>query len=456
MTIKKILIACRGEIALRINRCCREMGIKTVGVYTTADKTQMHLKFCDETVCIGPVNGYLSSKNIVSAALTCQADAIHPGYGFLAENAKFAELAEENDIIFIGPKSDVIQKMGDKLAAKRIMQDYGGPCVPGTDRVCDEDSIIKAADDIGYPIMIKAAAGGGGRGMRVVHNNNELISEIRTTQREAEAHFGDNCVYLERYLGDPRHVEVQVLADNHGNVQCLGTRDCSIQRRHQKLIEEAPAANIPQDTLDFLCQKCIHACQQIGYTQAGTLEFLYQDNEFYFIEMNTRIQVEHPVTEMVSGIDIVKTQIDIANGQKIQSGIQPTHGHAIELRICAENPETFMPSVGTITDLHVPAGLNIRFDSHLYTGYTMPIHYDSLIGKLIVYSDNRDHCIQKLQSALDELVIEGIQSNTNLFKKILKNPEFSKIPTIHFINNNTQGDNHEPHNKTTQTAKSES
>lgn len=454
MSIQKILIACRGEIALRITRTCRELGIDTVGIYTTVDSSQMHLKFCDETVCIGEKNGYIAIKNIISAALTCKANAIHPGYGFLSENAEFAKSVEDNGLIFIGPNSHIISQMGDKLAAKEVMTGYNIPCVPGSGRIENAKSAIAFAEKIGYPVIIKASHGGGGRGMQIANTPKELTQHIDKAKREAKEHFGDDSIYIEKYLANPRHVEVQVLADEVHNIQCLGTRDCSIQRRHQKLIEEAPAPNISPESIESLCNKCIYACHKIGYTQAGTLEFLYQDGEFYFIEMNTRIQVEHPVTEMITGIDIVKMQIMIAQGCHIKQGTIPHQGHAIELRICAENPETFIPSAGKITQYHSPGGHNIRFDSHLYEGYTIPIYYDSLIGKLIAYSDNRNTCIAKLKTALNELVIKGIDTNIRLFQNILEEQKFQETPTIHYLNKNTQGDNNANREATQKNTKS--
>ena len=455
MSIQKILIACRGEIALRITRTCKELGLATVGVYTTVDSAQMHLKFCDETVCIGEKNGYISVQNIISAALTCKADAIHPGYGFLSENAQFAKSAEENNILFIGPKSEIIAQMGDKLAAKTVMTSYNVPCVPGSQQIKNINDASKFANKIGYPVIIKAAMGGGGRGMQVANNSTELNQFINKSKREAKEHFGDDSVYIEKYLDNPRHVEVQILADNAHNIQCLGTRDCSIQRRHQKLIEEAPAPNIPTQSIEELCNKCIHAAHKIGYTQAGTFEFLYQDGSFYFIEMNTRIQVEHPVTEMITGIDIVKKQLLIAQGHLVQQGIVRQNGHAIELRICAENPQTFIPSAGTVTSLHVPGGYNVRFDSHLYHGYKVPVYYDSLVGKLIAFDHDRESCIAKLKTALNELIIKGIDTNIELFQSILEEKGFSQTPTIHYLNKNTQGDNNANREATEKKAQSQ-
>lgn len=429
--LNKVVIANRGEIALRILRACRELGIKTVAVHSTADADLMHVRLADEAVCIGPASSaqsYLSSHAIISAAEVTNADAIHPGYGFLAENADFAEQVEKSGFKFIGPTADVIRIMGDKVAAIQEMQKAGVPTVPGSNGPLTDDAArsIRIAKEITYPVIIKAAAGGGGRGMRVVHEEESLISSIALTKAESKAAFGDDTVYLEKFLGNPRHVEIQVLADGQGNAIHLGDRDCSLQRRHQKVIEEAPAPLIPDDLRNAVAASCTKACVQIGYRGAGTFEFLYEDGGFYFIEMNTRVQVEHPVSEMITGVDIVKEQLLIASGEKLsmtQDDIKFS-GHAIECRINAEDPETFMPSPGLIKHYHAPGGNGVRVDSHIYSGYKVPPHYDSLIAKIITFAADRETALTRMSNALDELVIDGIKTNTALHQRLVKDTEF--------------------------------
>lgn len=429
--LNKIVIANRGEIALRILRACRETGIKTVAIHSKADADLMHVRLADEAVCIGPPpssESYLSKHAIISAAEVTNADGIHPGYGFLAENADFAEQAEKSGFTFIGPSAEHIRQMGDKVSAIKCMQEAGVPTVPGSNGPLTEDNnrSLKIAADIGYPVIIKAAAGGGGRGMRVVENENSLIDSIQLTQTEAKAAFGDGTVYLEKFLVNPRHVEIQVLSDTFGNAIHLGDRDCSLQRRHQKVIEEAPAPQIPDDLREEVASACVNACKKMGYRGAGTFEFLYEDGSFYFIEMNTRVQVEHPVSEMITGVDIVKQQLLIASGQPLalnQSDIN-FNGHAIECRINAEDPNTFMPSPGEITHYHAPGGNGIRVDSHIYSGYKVPPYYDSLIAKIIAYGPDRDSALSRMNNALDELVIGGIKTNTDLHKDLVNDSEF--------------------------------
>jgi len=429
--LNKVVIANRGEIALRILRACRELGIKTVAVHSTADADLMHVRLADEAVCIGPASSaqsYLSSHAIISAAEVTNADGIHPGYGFLAENADFAEQVEKSGFKFIGPTADVIRIMGDKVAAIQEMQKAGVPTVPGSNGPLTDDAArsIRIAKEITYPVIIKAAAGGGGRGMRVVHEEASLISSIALTKAESKAAFGDDTVYLEKFLGNPRHVEIQVLADGQGNAIHLGDRDCSLQRRHQKVIEEAPAPLIPDDLRNAVAASCTKACVQIGYRGAGTFEFLYEDGGFYFIEMNTRVQVEHPVSEMITGVDIVKEQLLIASGEKLsmtQDDIKFS-GHAIECRINAEDPETFMPSPGLIKHYHAPGGNGVRVDSHIYSGYKVPPHYDSLIAKIITFAADRETALTRMSNALDELVIDGIKTNTALHQRLVKDTEF--------------------------------
>jgi acetyl-CoA carboxylase biotin carboxylase subunit len=439
--IEKVLIANRGEIALRILRACREMGIKTVAVHSTADTNLKHVLLADETVCIGPpssAESYLDMPAIISAAEVTDSVGVHPGYGFLSENADFAERVEQSGFIFVGPRAESIRLMGDKVSAIRAMKEAGVPCVPGSDGPLGEDGDenLRLARDIGYPVIIKAAGGGGGRGMRVVHSEASLLGAINVTRAEAKAAFGNDQVYMEKFLERPRHIEFQLLADAHGNAVHLGERDCSMQRRHQKVVEEAPAPGISEEERQRMGARCVQACQEIGYRNAGTFEFLYQDGEFYFIEMNTRLQVEHPVTEMVTGIDIVKEQLLIAAGEKLrfeQSDIRMT-GHAIECRINAEDPKTFMPSPGLVQLWHAPGGPGIRVDSHLYSGYRVPPYYDSMVGKLIAYGENRESAIARMQIALSEIVIEGIRTNVPLHQEIMTHQAFKTGGTnIHYL-----------------------
>ncbi|MBT5485538.1 MAG: acetyl-CoA carboxylase biotin carboxylase subunit [Gammaproteobacteria bacterium] len=439
--LKKVLIANRGEIALRVLRACKEMGIKTVAVHSTADRDLMHVMLSDESVCIGPpssTDSYLNVPALISAMELTNADAVHPGYGFLSENAEFAEQVEQCGFIFIGPTPATIRSMGDKVSAIEVMRKTGVPTVPGSNGPLgtDEKEILALAAKIGYPVMIKAAAGGGGRGMRVVQNAGELIKSIQVTKTEAKSYFGSDVVYLEKFLGNPRHVEIQVIGDGRGNAICLGDRDCSMQRRHQKVVEEAPAPGIDDETRARIMKTCISACEEIKYRGAGTLEFLYEDGEFYFIEMNTRLQVEHPVTERVTGIEIVREQLRIAAGLELsvkQEDITIT-GHAIECRINAEHPETFMPSPGKVNLFHSPGGNGIRVDSHIYSGYTVPPHYDSLIAKLISYGPTRDVAIGRMQNALGEMLVDGIVTNIPLQVDIMKDEGFRKGgANIHYL-----------------------
>ncbi len=441
--LDKIVIANRGEIALRILRACRESGIKTVAIYSEADRDQKHVFLADESVCIGPSassESYLNIPAVISAAEVTDAVAIHPGYGFLSENADFAERVEQSGFIFIGPKAETIRLMGDKVSALFTMKKAGIPCVPGSEGPLSDnpDENFRIARDIGYPVIIKAAGGGGGRGMRVVHGEASLRNAISITRTEAKTAFGIDAVYMEKYLSHPRHIEVQVMADQHGNVITLGERDCSMQRRHQKVIEEAPAMGIHRKVRRTIGERCVSACRQIGYRSAGTFEFLYQDEQFYFIEMNTRIQVEHPVTEMVTGIDIIREQLRIASGEKLsyrQDDVQ-IRGHAIECRINAEDPETFMPSPGTIEHYHPPGGLGVRVDTHIYGGYKVPPHYDSLIGKLIVHGDTRELALSRMSMALSEIVIEGIKTNIPLHQKLVHDSAYISGGTdIHYLEN---------------------
>lgn len=429
MKLEKVVIANRGEIALRILRACRNLGIKTVAVHSTADHDLMHVKLADETICIGPPeprDSYLNIPSIIAAAEATGANAIHPGYGFLSENADFAEMVERSGFIFIGPSSDTIRLMGDKVSAKKAMLRAGVPCVPGSDGALGEDPAAnrELARRIGYPIIIKAAGGGGGRGMRVVRSESELEEAVALTRTEADMFFSNPAVYMEKFLENPRHIEFQVLSDTHGNAVYLGERDCSMQRRHQKVLEEAPAPGISDEQRKTIGERCARACAEIGYRGAGTFEFLYENGEFFFIEMNTRVQVEHPVTEMVTSIDIVREMIGIAAGAPLsfrQREIR-IRGHAFECRINAEDPRTFMPSPGEIVRLHVPGGPGVRWDSHIYQTYRVPPHYDSLLGKLIVHDASRELAITRTQGALDELVIDGIKTNIALHRELLSDP----------------------------------
>nr|WP_314626608.1 acetyl-CoA carboxylase biotin carboxylase subunit [uncultured Noviherbaspirillum sp.] len=438
---EKILIANRGEIALRIQRACREMGIKTVVVHSEADREAKYVKLADESVCIGPAAStlsYLSMPAIISAAEVTDAEAIHPGYGFLSENADFAERVEQSGFVFIGPRSDSIRLMGDKVSAKQAMIKAGVPCVPGSDGALPDDpkEIIRIARKVGYPVIIKAAGGGGGRGMRVVHTEAALLSAVTMTKTEAGSAFGNPEVYMEKYLENPRHVEIQVLADEFKNAVWLGERDCSMQRRHQKVIEEAPAIGIPRKIIDKIGDRCAEACRRIGYRGAGTFEFLYENGEFYFIEMNTRIQVEHPVTEMITGIDLVQEQIRVAAGEKLRFRQRDVElkGHAIECRINAEDPFKFTPSPGRITAWHPPGGPGIRVDSHAYTNYYVPPHYDSMVGKVIAYGATREQAIRRMQIALSEMVVEGILTNIPLHRELMVDARFIEGGTnIHYL-----------------------
>jgi acetyl-CoA carboxylase biotin carboxylase subunit len=437
----KILIANRGEIALRIQRACREMGIKTVVVHSEADAEAKYVRLADESVCIGPPpssGSYLNVPAIISAAEVTDAQAIHPGYGFLSENADFAERVEQSGFTFIGPKAETIRLMGDKVSAKNAMKKAGVPVVPGMDGALPEDpkEIVKIARQIRYPVIVKAAGGGGGRGMRVVHTEAALIHAVNTTRAEAQAAFGNPSVYMEKYLEKPRHIEIQVLADKHKNALYLGDRDCSMQRRHQKIIEEAPAPLLDAKARARIGERCAEACRKIGYQGAGTFEFLYEGGEFYFIEMNTRLQVEHPVTECVTGLDLVQWQIRIAAGEKllIRQKDVATRGHAIECRINAEDPYKFTPSPGRITSLHMPGGPGVRVDSHAYSGYFVPPNYDSLLGKIITYGDTREQAIAKMHIALSETVIEGIKTNLPLHQELMSDTAFRRGGTsIHYL-----------------------
>ncbi|WP_107854196.1 acetyl-CoA carboxylase biotin carboxylase subunit [Neisseria elongata] len=439
--LKKVLIANRGEIALRVLRACREMGIATVAVHSEADKDSLHVKLADESVCIGPApspQSYLNIPAIIAAAEVTGADAIHPGYGFLAENANFAEQVEQSGFIFIGPRADTIRLMGDKVSAKQAMQEAGVPCVPGSDGALPDDpeTIIKTAAKVGYPVIIKASGGGGGRGMRVVEREEDLIKSVEMTKAEAGAAFGNPMVYMERYLQRPRHVEIQVLADEHGNAIYLGERDCSMQRRHQKVIEEAPAPGITAKEREKIGKACVEACKRIGYRGAGTFEFLYEDGEFFFIEMNTRVQVEHPVTELISGVDIVQEQLRVAAGEKLQYKQKDIvlEGHAFECRINAEDPYNFIPSPGLIESCHLPGGFGIRVDSHIYQGYRIPPNYDSLIGKICVHGKTREQAMAKMRVAMAELAITGIKTNADLHRDLFRDPGFSDGGvSIHYL-----------------------
>ncbi|HEU5176926.1 MAG TPA: acetyl-CoA carboxylase biotin carboxylase subunit [Burkholderiales bacterium] len=437
----KILIANRGEIALRIQRACRELGIRTVVVHSEADTEAKYVKLADESVCIGPppaAASYLNIPAIISAAEVTDAEAIHPGYGFLSENADFAEKVERSGFVFIGPRPENIRLMGDKVSAKQAMTKAGVPTVPGSEGALPEDpkEIVKIARKVGYPVIIKAAGGGGGRGMRVVHTEAALLNAVNMTRSEAQAAFANPMVYLERYLEQPRHIEIQVLADAHKNAVFLFERDCSLQRRHQKVLEEAPATNLPAKLRDKIGERCVDACKRIGYRGAGTFEFLYEEGEFFFIEMNTRIQVEHPVTEMITGVDLVQEQIHVAAGEKLrlrQKDIQ-LRGHAIECRINAEDPYRFTPSPGKITSYHPPGGPGIRVDSHVYQGYTVPPNYDSMVGKVIAYGASREQAMARMRIALSEMVVEGIQTNIPLHRDLMNDTNFMRGGvSIHYL-----------------------
>ncbi|MCX7268965.1 MAG: acetyl-CoA carboxylase biotin carboxylase subunit [Betaproteobacteria bacterium] len=438
---KKILIANRGEIALRIQRACKELGVEAVVVYSEADREAKYVKLAEEAVCIGPApsaQSYLNMPAIISAAEVTDAQAIHPGYGFLSENADFAERVEKSGFVFIGPTPESIRMMGDKVSAKQAMIKAGVPCVPGSEGELPDDpaQIRRIGKAVGYPVIIKAAGGGGGRGMRVVHNEAALIHAVQTTKAEAGAAFGNPAVYMEKYLQNPRHIEIQIMADNFKNAIYLGERDCSMQRRHQKVIEEAPAPGIARKLIERIGERCVAACKKMGYRGAGTFEFLYENGEFYFIEMNTRVQVEHPVTEFITGVDIVKTQIMTASGMKLpytQRQIE-IKGHAIECRVNAEDPFKFTPSPGRITMWHPPGGPGVRVDSHVYTNYFVPSNYDSMIGKIIVHGDSREHALARMRTALGETVVEGISTNIALHRELMNDPGFVGGGTnIHYL-----------------------
>jgi len=441
--LDKVLIANRGEIALRILRACHELGIKTVAVHSTADANLMHVRLADESVCIGPpsaLQSYLDIPSLIAAAEITNAVAIHPGYGFLAESADFAEKVENSGFIFIGPRAETISLMGDKVSAIAAMKKAGVPCVPGSDGPLGDNDAenIAIAKRIAYPIIIKASGGGGGKGMRVVHDESNLLESIIMTRAEAKAAFNNDVVYMEKYLENPRHIEIQVLSDTLGNAIHLGERDCSMQRRHQKVVEEAPAPGITMELRKFIGERCVRACIDIGYRGAGTFEFLYEKGEFYFIEMNTRVQVEHPVTELISGVDIIKEQLRIAEGQPLSFKQKDIvfSGHALECRINAEDPVSFIPSPGEITRYHAPGGPGVRLDSHIYTGYRVPPFYDSMIGKLITYGENRDVAIARMQMALEEVMIDGIKTNLPLQREIISDQNFNRGGTnIHYLEN---------------------
>ena len=438
---EKILIANRGEIALRIQRACRELGIKTVVVHSQADTEAKYVKLADESVCIGPPpsrDSYLNIPAIISAAEVTDAEAIHPGYGFLSENADFAERVEKSGFVFIGPRSDSIRLMGDKVSAKDAMRKAGVPVVPGSDGALPEEpkEILRIARAVGYPVIIKAAGGGGGRGMRIVHTEAALLNAVTMTRSEAQSAFGNGSVYLEKFLENPRHIEIQILADTHGSAIYLGERDCSMQRRHQKIIEEGPAPGIPRKLIERIGDRCADACRKMGYRGAGTFEFLFENDEFFFIEMNTRVQVEHPVTELITGVDIVQEQIRIAAGERLRLRQRDVvlRGHAIECRINAEDPYRFTPSPGRITAWHPPGGPGIRVDSHAYSGYVVPPHYDSMIGKLLAYGDDREQALRRMRIALSEMAVEGILTNLPLHRELLADARFVTGGTsIHYL-----------------------
>ena len=438
--VSKVLIANRGEIALRVIRACQEMGIATVAVHSTADEKAMHVRLADESVCLGPPaakDSYLNIAAIVSACEITGADAVHPGYGFLSENAKFVDVLDAHHITFIGPTGDHIRLMGDKITAKDKVKELGIPVVPGSDgEVLTADDAIKVGREIGYPVLVKASSGGGGRGMKVAKSDAEMKEAFSTARSEAKAAFGDDAVYIEKFLEKPRHIEIQVIADTHGNVAHLGERDCSLQRRHQKVFEEAPSTVLDDAAREDIGEIVSTAIKNLGYRGVGTVEFLYEDGQFYFIEMNTRLQVEHPVTEMITGLDLVREQIRIASGEKLnftQADIE-FHGHAVECRINAENAKTFTPSPGLISHYHAPGGLGVRMDSAAYGGYSIPPHYDSLIGKLIIYGRDRDECLMRMKRALNELVIDGIESTIPLFEELLEADDFNNADyDIHWL-----------------------
>ncbi|TQV71728.1 acetyl-CoA carboxylase biotin carboxylase subunit [Exilibacterium tricleocarpae] len=438
---KKVLIANRGEIALRILRACKELDIDTVAVHSQIDRDLKHVRLADESVCIGPnrsPESYLNIPAIISAMEITDSVAVHPGYGFLAENADFAEQVQKSGFVFIGPDPDVIRLMGDKVSAIAAMKKAGVPTVPGSDGPLPEskERCVEIGRQVGYPVIIKAAAGGGGRGMRVVHTESALLNSIHVTKAEAKAAFGDDTVYMEKFLQNPRHVEIQVLCDGQGGAIHLHDRDCSLQRRHQKVLEEAPAPNIPPEVRRDVQQACVNACLEIGYKGAGTFEFLYEDGGFYFIEMNTRIQVEHPVTEMITGIDLIREQIRVCSGERLsirQEDVK-VNGHAFECRINAEDPKTFMPSPGRVNNFHAPGGLGVRVDSHLYSGYRVPPDYDSMIAKIITHGDTREVALRRMRNALDELVVDGIRTNTALQQELVRDSDFAKGGVnIHYL-----------------------
>ncbi len=441
--IKKLVIANRGEIALRILRACRQMGILTVALHSEADRNAKYVRLADESVCIGPApagQSYLNIASVIAAAEISEANAVHPGYGFLSENADFAEQVEQSGFIFVGPEADTIRTMGDKISAIAAMKKAGVPCVPGSDGRLPEDdtSVHELAQSIGYPLMVKATGGGGGKGMRVVMSETDLLDSIQTTQKEAAAAFGNDVLYMERFLQKPRHVEFQVLADTHGNAVHLGDRDCSLQRKHQKVIEEAPAPGISDEKRNEIGARCVEACKQLGYRGVGTFEFLYEEGEFFFIEMNTRIQVEHPVTEMITGVDLLQEQIRVANGERLRFSQEDIHirGHAFECRINAEDPDTFIPSPGQITHYHMAGGPGVRVDSHVYSNYIVPPYYDSMIGKIIAHGMDRSEAITRMNGALQEMVVEGIKTNLPLHRKLINDPEFVKGGCdIHYLEN---------------------